>query len=546
MPPTIFQIVTFRSFFPFIVVIGSIMKFEDYLMQPGDENQTRVDLEEEVDKLQGELDEEKAVRKVLQSALHGPIPPHLPFFLPPLVQGLLIELTVVEEEIVWLEKKVEELKLSLYLERKQTKEWKVKKQQRGKPMQHSNLQPLLSPGKCILSDDFHELSRSQHFEDHKKEKIQFRRVSAGSATEILSFSSPGSTKENSRRHSGRTIKEQNFYREIRSDKPNELSEELLGCLIGLFLDLNQAPQDREIPATVPKLNLSCMNPKGSKTLFNCKASLSLFNQNVSNLDPYGIIPDLDGTIRDIGPYKNFIQITRNSLDVSQFSESSPMARKFRNLLQRLGNTDLTFLTYKQKLSFWINVYNSCIMHAFLENGLPSSQENLLKIMKKASLNVGGIVLNALAIEHFILRHRSDSEDGPVNEKEMLLRRSYGLGYPEPNVTFALCRGSWSSPALRVYTPDEVINELGTAKVEYLEASVGVTSKRKIVVPKLLQWNMRDFADDMESMLEWIYSQLPRSGSLKRLMMECFNGEKKSRKLVEIQPYEYEFRYLLPL
>lgn len=93
-----------------------------------------------------------------------------------------------------------------------------------------------------------------------------------------------------------------------------------------------------------------------------------------------------------------------------------------------------------------------------------------------------------------------------------------------------------------------MNELERAKVEYLEASVGVTSKKRIVVPKLLQWHMRDFADDMESLLEWIYSQLPRSGSLKRLIMECLDGETKLpiNKMVEVQPHESEFRYLLPL
>lgn len=81
--------------------------------------------------------------------------------------------------------------------------------------------------------------------------------------------------------------------------------------------------------------------------------------------------------------------------------------------------------------------------------------------------------------------------------------------------------------LRIYTPDEVVNELERAKVEYLEAAVGVTSKKKILVPKLMQWHMRDFADNMELLLEWIYSQLPQSGSLKRLIMECLNGDKKS-------------------
>ena len=96
---------------------------------------------------------------------------------------------------------------------------------------------------------------------------------------------------------------------------------------------------------------------------------------------------------------------------------------------------------------------------------------------QAALNVGGVVLNALAIEHFILRHQNETkyvsatclvvytskllsvhDDGslnmlfplkPVDEKEMLLRHAYGLGYPEPNVTFALCRGSWSSPAVSI-------------------------------------------------------------------------------------------------
>lgn len=159
----------------------------------------------------------------------------------------------------------------------------------------------------------------------------------------------------------------------------------------------------------------------------------------------------------------------------------------------------------------------------------------------------------------------------MDEKEMLLRHAYGLGYPEPNVTFALCRGTWSSPAvslfsyylnsdvsvgymkvmrmkmqLRIYTADEVVNELGKAKVDYLEASVGITSKKKVSLPKLLQWHMKDFADDMESLVEWVYSQLPRSGSLKTSIMDCLNKESKYQfaRMVEVQHYESEFRYLL--
>ena len=35
---------------------------------------------------------------------------------------------------------------------------------------------------------------------------------------------------------------------------------------------------------------------------------------------------------------------------------------FRKFIHRLRNVDLAFLKYKQKLAFWINVYNACIMN----------------------------------------------------------------------------------------------------------------------------------------------------------------------------------------
>lgn len=101
--------------------------------------------------------------------------------------------------------------------------------------------------------------------------------------------------------------------------------------------------------------------------------------------------------------------------------------------------------------------------------------------------------------------------------------------------------------LLIYTPEEVVNQLGRAKVEYLETSIQVTNKRKILVPKLLQWHMQDFADDMGSLIEWIYSQLPPKGILKREIMECLYEDRKvpTGTIIEILPYQYEFQYLLP-
>jgi hypothetical protein len=86
------------------------------------------------------------------------------------------------------------------------------------------------------------------------------------------------------------------------------------------------------------------------------------------------------------------------------------------------------------------------------------------IINQASVNVGGTVLNVLTIEHLILRHSSSPQDNKqrysgttlssslteIASDDDGLLRSYGLGYPEPNAIFALCRGSRSSPAVRAF------------------------------------------------------------------------------------------------
>ncbi|XVF75329.1 hypothetical protein PTKIN_Ptkin13bG0179200 [Pterospermum kingtungense] len=384
------------------------MKFEDFLMEQSQEEKKKLQLQEEVQNLQAELDEEKEVNMALRRALEGPVlsQPLLSSLLPPQVQSLIAELAMVEEEILWLERKIDELKMKLYQEKKQTKQWKMQQ------LQQQQNQLICGPGN---DDNLKQRTRSQNYEVFNKGKIKsHRRASMGSALDILSIASSectGEFHERLKKHTWRIPNQCPINKEIIYEKPNALSEELVKCLIGIFLELNQASQDREGSAVVPKLSFSCKASKGymAKTSFNFKSPMFPFNQNTSNIDPYGILPELDGILRDIGPYKNFIQITRHSLDVSRFSECLAAIGKLRVLMHKLSNVDLTFLTYKQKLAFWINIYNACIMHAFLEHGLPSTQEKLLALMNKAALNVGGIVLNALAIEHFILRHPCESK-----------------------------------------------------------------------------------------------------------------------------------------
>ncbi|KAH1157766.1 hypothetical protein GYH30_030149 [Glycine max] len=237
---------------------------------------------------------------------------------------------------------------------------------------------------------------------------------------------------------------------------------------------------------------------------------------------------------------------------------------------------------------------------------------------QATIEVGGLQLNAITIEHFILSlpyHLMFTCPKAAKHDEMKLRSIFGLEWSEPLVTFALSCGSCSSPAgssrpqskganrtisrgasrtykgadqgkaqkeshktklpsrlclragrelssnpyrvmllleqgtsltdlILIYTASQVDNELEAAKRDYLQAAVGITKTSKLIIPKLLDWYLLDFAKDLESLLDWICLQLPIE--LRKEAIECLErrGRQPLSQLVQMMPYDFSFRLLL--
>ncbi|XP_012574015.1 uncharacterized protein [Cicer arietinum] len=101
-------------------------------------------------------------------------------------------------------------------------------------------------------------------------------------------------------------------------------------------------------------------------------------------DPYGIFNTEESIPRDIGPYKNLVIFTSSSMYPKFISSPSsvPLLIKLRILMSNLQTVDLKGLTNQQKLAFWINLYNACIMHGFIQYGVPSTPEKLTALMNK--------------------------------------------------------------------------------------------------------------------------------------------------------------------
>lgn len=96
----------------------------------------------------------------------------------------------------------------------------------------------------------------------------------------------------------------------------------------------------------------------------------------------------------------------------------------------------------------------------------------------------------------------------------------------------------------MYTASQVEDELEAAKRDYLQAAVGISTTNKLIIPKLLNWYLLDFAKDLEALLDWVCLQLPddlRNEMVKWLEVK---GREPLSQLVHVMPYNFSFRYLI--
>ncbi|GAV72476.1 DUF547 domain-containing protein/Lzipper-MIP1 domain-containing protein [Cephalotus follicularis] len=564
---------------------------------------------QDVDKLKKKLRHEENVHRALERAFTRPLGalPRLPPYLPPYTLELLAEVAVLEEEVVRLEEQVVNLRQGLYQEAvyisakknmenstdsiEQTMRRSLK-HQRSKSLCQNEFNSAASTGRPQPSFTRSSSSRKLSFTDTVYDQTGHCSVRSVNGKQASSKpnGSPfllveGRGKENQLcinsvkgKHSPenkmvkivtpvkRLIKNESLDKssdpvkllpECRLIDPerkqesssgstddrsseanstaNKVTEDIVNCLMSIFLRLSTLKDNAVELGTMPSQSGSSSNESNGQSEF---------------CDPYGICSEF--RTRDIGPYKHLCAIEANSIDVKLTPDTSFLVDKLKFLLGKLASVNLECLTHHQKLAFWINAYNSCLMNAFLEHGIPETPELLVELMQKATIVVGGHLLNAITIEHFILRlpyHLKFTCLEAAKNDELKACSILGLEWSEPLVTFSLSCGSWSSPAfcqmkVRVYTAVGVEDELEAAKRDYLQAAVGISRTNKLILPKLLDWHLLDFAKDLESLLDWVCLQLPTE--LSNEAVQCL--ERKGRgpisQLVQVMPYDFSFRLLL--
>ncbi|XP_010535616.1 PREDICTED: uncharacterized protein LOC104810866 isoform X3 [Tarenaya hassleriana] len=247
---------------------------------------------------------------------------------------------------------------------------------------------------------------------------------------------------------------------IQNWHPNKLAESIMKCLNFIFVRLLRTTRAMELEKSGPisratPFSLSSRSFRVDQTTTNLSKSMNLgVHKESRQQDPYGIFDAEASLPRDVGPYKNLVIFTSSSMDPKCISSSSSVSliKKLRVLMNNLETVDLRVLNHQQKLAFWINMYNACVMHGFLQRGVPKTAEKMFGLIEQATINVGGKIISANAIERYILRKPVSSNmtqpyDKNEEHKEMIIHKLYGVDPTDPNITFALSCGTRSSPAV---------------------------------------------------------------------------------------------------
>ncbi|KAM1048085.1 hypothetical protein ACFX1X_027598 [Malus domestica] len=562
-------------------------------------------LQKDVDKLKKKLRHEENVHRALERAFTRPLGalPRLPPYLPPHTLELLAEVAVLEEEVVRLEEQVVNFRQGLYqqavyLSSKSSVETlndsiertpiRGSKHQRSKSLSHnefksaaaaSRLQPSLArcassrrmmstdhivydrTGNCStrqvngkqtprkpnsfppIAEDGRgkenrlcpNAAKDKQSPDKKTAKIvtpvkksPMKHESMAKSSDALKLELECRLVDQERTHESSSSSSDDRVLEA-DNTPNKVSEDIVKCLSSIFVRMSS------LKDKVEELG-------SSRSALSAHAA----NGETGFRDPYGIC--LEFRDMDVGPYKHLRSIDIGSIDLNRTTSALILMHRLKFLLGKLATVSLEGLNHQQKLAFWINTYNSCMMKAFLEHGIPETPEMVVALMQKATIGVGGHPLNAITIEHFILRlpyHLKFTCPKAAKNDEMKARSIFGLEWSEPLVTFALSCGSWSSPAVRVYSAAHVEEELEAAKREYIQAAVGISRTNKLIIPKLLDWYLLDFAKDLESLVDWICMQLPNE--LRNEAVQCLERRGRDEpfsQLVQIMPYNFTFRLLL--
>ena len=189
---------------------------------------------------------------------------------------------------------------------------------------------------------------------------------------------------------------------------------------------------------------------------------------------------------------------------------SEQYKRYRSLTNGLRGFDLRRLVgRKQKLAFWINLYNSIVVDGIVFLGVKRSVQETPEIFSRLKYTIGEDLFSADDIEHGILRgntrpwFRVARPFGPRDK-----RKSWMLSPVDPRIHFALVCGSRSCAPIEYYDADTIFEQLEAASKSFVNSSevIILPEQNKILLSEIFRWYEEDFGGK-RGVLDFMYDYL---------------------------------------
>jgi hypothetical protein len=225
------------------------------------------------------------------------------------------------------------------------------------------------------------------------------------------------------------------------------------------------------------------------------SSLVVLNQGgEGNLHP---MPDLASKLMaSIGGLKETFYDMRRGLVDYEAMRGSTQYKEYCKLAEHLRAFDLTWLTSREeKLAFWINLYNTIVVHGIVALGIKSSVREITNFFTHITYQIGHENFSPDDMEHGILR----SNARPPYRIFKAFRSSdpradFALEKLDPRIHFALVCGSRSCAPIRFYDSKNIDEQLDTACSNFVNSSevVILPEVEKMLLSQIFKWYSRDF------------------------------------------------------
>jgi hypothetical protein len=189
----------------------------------------------------------------------------------------------------------------------------------------------------------------------------------------------------------------------------------------------------------------------------------------------------------------------------------------------------------ERLAFWINLYNTTVIHGVIELGLERSVKEFPGFFDRITYEIGGHLFSLNAMEHGILRGNQRS---PYRLFRPLKKRDPRLAFivmpMDPRVHFALVCGARSCPPIGFYDAKQIDFQLQLASASFINSPQVkiLPEERSVFLSMIFKWYKSDFEGGDQSLMDTLLTYLDEGEK------KDFLKENRDRVRIRYQPYDW--------